>query len=68
MNNISHKNNWNQGTVQGNVESSLILLVKSENDEKSDKDCVKNKLPRYLTLGKSDLYEFKTSLFDNGNP
>ena len=38
--NVSHKNNWNQVTVQVHVETDLDYLNKSRNDEKSDKDCV----------------------------
>ena len=46
----------------------LILLIKSKNDAKSDKDSVKIKLRRDPTSEKSDLYKFKMDLFNNGNP
>ena len=42
-----------------------IILCKSKNNEKSDKDCVKNKLHRYLTSEKLDFYELKIALSDN---
>ena len=45
----------------------MIPLIKENNDGKSDKDFVKLKLCRDPTLPTSDLYEFKMSLFDNGN-
>ena len=50
-----------------NVETPPIPLIKSNNDEKSDKDCVKIKLRRDTTSEKSDLYEFKITFFDNGD-
>ena len=48
------------------VEPPPIPLIKSNNDEKLDKHCVKVILHRDLTSEKSDLYEFKIALFDNG--
>ena len=50
------------------VEPPLIPLTKINNDEKSDKYCVKIKFRRYHTSEKSDLHEFKMALFDNGDP
>ena len=43
-------------------------LIKSKNNEKWDKDCVKIKFRRAKTSQKLDLYEFKIALFDNGEP
>ena len=50
------------------VKPPLIPLITSKNGEKSGRDCVKNKFLRYPTSAKSDLYEFKMTLFDNVNP
>ena len=61
-------NNCNQGTVQVHIDSPPMTLIKIKNDEKSDKDCVKIKFCRVPTSQKSDLYEFKMTLFDNGDP
>ena len=44
------------------------MLIKSKNDEKSEKYCVKIKFHRDPTSAKSDLCEFKMALFDNGKP
>ena len=63
-----HKKNWNQGAVHVHVEPPLITLIKRKNNEKSDEDCLKIKLRRDPTSKKSDLYEFKMTLFDNGDP
>ena len=41
---------------------------KSKNDEKLDSNFVKIKLRMDPTSENSDLYELKTTLFDNGNP
>ena len=49
------------------VKPPPIPLIKSKNGEKSGRDCVKNKCIRYSTLAKSDLYEFKMTLFNNVN-
>ena len=46
INNVSHKNNCNQGTVQVHIDPPLITLIKIKNDDKSDKDCVDNKFRR----------------------
>ena len=43
-----------------------IPLIKSRNSEKSDKCCVKIRLHRDKTSQKSDPYELKMALFDNG--
>ena len=50
------------------MEPPPISLIKSKNDEESDKDSVKIKLRRDPASAKSDLYEFKLALFDNGKP
>ena len=68
MKNISHKKKWDAGTVKVHVEQPLISLIKSKNDQKSDKYCVKIKFCRYPMSQESELYEFKMSLFDNGDP
>ena len=53
--------------VQQHVDPSLNLLIKSKHDDNFDKYFVKLKLFRDLTSEKSDLYEFKMALFDNGD-
>ena len=45
-----------------------IFLIKSKNNDKSDKYFVKLKLHKYPTSSSSYLYEFKVDLFDNGDP
>ena len=50
------------------MEPPLTPLIKSKPDVKSDKDFVKLKLRRDMTSRKSDLYEFKIALFENGEP
>ena len=53
--------------VKIHVDPPPINLIKSKNDAKWENYCVKIKLRRDPTSEKSDLYEFKMSLFDNGN-
>ena len=48
--NISHKKKWNAGTIQMHMDPSPIPLIKSNNGEKSDKDCVKIKLRRTIVM------------------
>ena len=48
--------------------ATTIPLIKIKNNDKSDKYFVKIKLRTDPTSGKSDLYEFKMTLFDNGDP
>ena len=50
------------------VEPNPILLIKSKNGDKLDKYYVKIKSNRDPTSKKSNIYGFKTALFDNGNP
>ena len=68
MKNVSHKKNCNQGSVKEHVEPPPIQWIKGKNDEKLDKDRVKNKLHRCPTSEKSDTYELKMALFYNGDP
>ena len=56
MKNCSHKKNWNLVTVQVHMEPPPFPLIKSKNDEKLDKDCVKIKLHRNASTKKLDLY------------
>ena len=44
MKNISHKDNWNGGREQFHVDPPPTLLIKSNNDDKLDKYCVKIKI------------------------
>ena len=55
MENVLHNKDWNQGTEQLHVDPPLILLIKSKNDEISDKGCVKIRLLRDLMPQKLDL-------------
>ena len=64
--NFSHKNKWTSVTVTVHEEPSPITLIKSQNNDKLDKYFVKIKLRRDPTSDKSDHYEFKMALFDNG--
>ena len=47
------------------VEPPPILLIKSKNYDKPEKDCVNLTLRRYTTSDKLDIYEFKMDLFHN---
>ena len=67
MKNVSHKKGWNSGVVQAYVEPPPIPLIKGINDVKSDKDFVKPKFHRDLTSSTSYIYEFRVSLFENGD-
>ena len=67
MKNISHKKNlahWYSTNQYGSAPDSFN---KSKNDTKVEKYCVEIKLRRDPTSEKSDLYEFKMDLFDNGD-
>ena len=50
------------------VDPPLIALIKETHGGKSEKYFVKIKLRRTRTSSTSDLYEFKISSFDNGDP
>ena len=65
--NVSHKNNWNQVAVQVHVHPPLIPLNKSNNDDKLDRYCVKNKLRRDPMSENLDFYEFKMTFLDNSS-
>ena len=65
MKNLSNNKNWNRGAVQIHAEPPLVLLIKSNNDEKLDKDFVKIKFRRDITAENSNPCEFKMSLFYN---
>ena len=56
------------GMTQPHVDPPPIPLIKESHDGKSDNGFVKLKLLRYPTFPMSDLYEFKISFFDNGEP
>ena len=67
-NNVPHKNKWNLGVVQVHTETPHTSLIKSNHNDKADTDFVIMKVRRYPTSYKSELYEFKMALFDNGKP
>ena len=52
MNNVLHNNNWNLVAVQVHVEPPPILLMKSNDDDNLDKDCIKIGLCRDSTSKK----------------
>ena len=54
--------------VQVDVEPPLTSLIKSNRNDNTDTDFVKLKLFRDPTSYKSDLYELKMALFNNGYP
>ena len=64
--NISHKKGCNTSSVKIHVDPPLTLLMKINIDTKAQKYCVEIKLRRYPTSENSDFYEFKVTLFDNG--
>ena len=68
MKNISSKKVWTTGMTHPHVEPPPIPLIEETHDGKSNKDFVKLKLHRYPTLSRLDLYDFKISLSDNGEP
>ena len=68
MKNVSQKKSWRTGAVQIHVETPPITLIKIKNDTKAKKDYVKIQLRRDPMSEKSDLYEFKITLFYNGDP
>ena len=68
MKNVFHKKKWNSGTVQVHVDPHPVPLIKINNNDKSDKYFVKIKLHRDPASEKSELYEFKIAMFDNGKP
>ena len=65
---VLNNKNWNWNAVQVHVETPLITLIKSKNDEILDIGYVEIKLHRDPTSRKLVLYELKTALFDNGKP
>ena len=68
MKNVYHKKGWNLVTNPAHVKPPPISLIKEKCNGKSDEYIVKIKLRRDPTSSTSDLYEFKMSLFDHGEP
>ena len=67
MKTILHKKECNLGTNPAHVEPLPIPLIKDIYNGKSDKYFVEIKLCKDPTSSRSDLYEFKMSLFDHGD-
>ena len=67
MKNVSHKKSWNVGAVQVHVDPPTTPLIKIKHDDNSDKYFVKLELHRDLRSDKSDLYQLKIALFENGD-
>ena len=68
MNNVSHNKVWGMDTKPTHVEPSPIPLIKETSTSKSDEDYVKLKLRRGPTSSTSDIYDFRMSLLDHGEP
>ena len=68
MKNFSSKKGWMTGMTRPHMDTPLIPLIKEAHYGKSDKDSVKLKSRRDTMLSTLDLYEFKMSFFDNGDP
>ena len=68
MKKISNSKVWGEDTNPVHVEPPSIPLVKSTSTSKSDGNHVKLNLRRDTTFSTSDLYEFRMSLFDHGEP
>ena len=68
MKNLYQNKKRNTDTLQVHVDQPPIPLIKINNDDKLDKYSVKIKLRRDPMSEKSDLYEFKMTMFDNGEP
>ena len=62
MKNVLNQKNWNQVVLHMHVETPPVPFIKSNNDNKPDKDCVKIKLLRVTMAENSDLYDFKLTL------
>ena len=67
MKNVFHNKKWNGGVVHLKVKPPPTPRIKRKNNYKLGKDFVKIKLSRDPTSENLDLYEFKLSLFDNGD-
>ena len=65
---VLHKKVWGMDTNPDHIETPPIPLVKETSTGKSDRDYVKLKLHRDPKYSTSDLYEFRMSLFDHGEP
>ena len=65
--NVFCRNKWTAAETEQPMEPTPTPFTKIKHDDKSDRDFVKLKLHRDPMSNKSELYEFKISLFDNGN-
>ena len=68
MKNISQNKGWNLQIKPSHVEPLPIPQIKETCNGESDEYFVRLKLCGYPTSSISDLYEFKISLFDHGEP
>ena len=68
MKNVFHQKGWTTDTNPYHVDPPLIPLIKKTPSVKSNVDYVKLKLPIDPTSSTSDLYEFRFSLFNHGDP
>ena len=67
MKNVSSQKVWMTGMNHPHVEPPPTPITQETHNGKSEKYLKKFKLHRYPTSSTSDLYEFKMSLFDNGD-
>ena len=68
MKNVYHKKLWKSGMTQAHLEYTPIPLINGKYNGKSDKYFVNLEFCRDPTYSTSDLYEFRMSLFENGEP
>ena len=68
MKNFLHKKGWGADTNPAHFEPHPIPLVKETSTRNPDGDYVKLNLHRYTMSSTSDLYEFRMSLLDHGEP
>ena len=68
MNIFKHKKVWISGAVQIHVDPNPTPTIKINLDTNPDKCHVKIKFLRNPTLEKSEIYELKIIIFDNGEP
>ena len=68
MMNVSQNNGWISGAVQAHVNPPHIPLIKSNIDTKFERDYKKTNRRRNPTSKTYSRYEFKTTLFDLGDP
>ena len=64
---FSNNKSLDSGMIQMHLVPPWTPIIKGKYNVKSDKDFIKLKFCRYPTSNTLELYEFKMSLFDNGD-